>query len=96
VKVIIRPFYPEVDSGIIYDSYPKALYYKIPKVDRPHSDKELWFQAIHVLLPKKLHEGPVKIACIEDAPNTILGYSVQGFIYVKKAFRDQGIEELLK
>lgn len=96
MKVVIRAFDPDTDSGIIYDSYPKAMYYKIPKESRLHSDKRLWFQAMHALLPNKLRTGPVKIACIEDSPNTILGYSLQGFVYVKKLFRDQGIQELLK
>lgn len=97
-KVILRSFNPETDSGLIYDVYPKAVWYG---ADEPiNMSKDDFFREIFNLMKGQLIYQDVHIACMEDNPDTILGFSIidKGtleFVFVKTHVRDEGIGTLL-
>lgn len=98
MKIIIRPFDPKLDSGLIYDSYPKGVYYGVESPwDKP---KAQWFKEFHTFLQQQLERASVYVACPYEDPITMLGYSIIDdgtlfFVYVKERFRNQGIGTLL-
>ncbi len=97
-RVILRPFNPETDSGLIYDVYPKAVWYG---ADEPiKMSKAQWFQEIFEAMKQQLHSASVYIACMWDEPDTILGFSIIDcgrleFVFVKPHVRKEGIATLL-
>jgi hypothetical protein len=97
--IVIRNFQPVDDSGFIYSTWPKNVFYSgILNVNK--HDKKRWFQEFYNYLQKLIPESEISIACMDDDKNTILGYSVVSgrtlqFIYVKELFRKQGIGSLL-
>ncbi len=93
VNVIIRSFEPDRDQAFIYASWRNSAFYgardraKVPAT---------FYHATTVLIRDTLKTAAVKIACVEDAPECILGYSVATgshlhWIYVKLEFRCRGI-----
>ena len=109
MKVIIRKFDPELDSGLIYSSYPKGVYYgahtsqeHVPTLSTRDDPKvkSAWFKAFYAQVKNQLANSTVHIACPSDSTDTILGYAIIAdkaleFIYVKELFRNQGIAKLL-
>ena len=103
MKVILRKFNPVIDSGLIYSSYPKGVYYGSYVKINPEdyiTIKNSWFKQFYKSLQDQLNNSTITIACMSDAPETILGYSIVtgtilNFIYVKEVFRNQGIGRLL-
>ncbi len=98
MKVIIRPFDPNKDSGLIYDSYPKGVFHG--SVISPQASKSQWMKAFYQVVKDQLLHSVVRIACSEEDPGTILGYSITtgeilNFVYVKSDVRNQGIGTLL-
>ena len=98
MKIIIRAYNPKKDAGIIYDTYPKGVYYGayIPIV----TPKDKWFKEFFIKMKDQLQRDTVLIACLGNNVDTILGYSIIDsdslkFVYVKEAFRNQGIGTLL-
>lgn len=97
-KVITRPLEPVRDSGFIYDTFPKGIYYgsfldiTIPKTK--------WFSECFEKLKTILEMATTTIAYFSEDSNTILGYAIINgdmieFIYVKEMYRKQGIATLL-
>lgn len=98
MKIVIRPFNPETDSGLIYDSYPKGVYHA--SCLRIVESKTDWMNEFYETVKKQLLAATIRVACIEDDPNKILGYSIIDgdmleFVYVKEMFRNNGIGTLL-
>ena len=97
-KVILRQFDPATDSGFIYSSFPKGVYHgSVEKIATP---KDEWFGSFYNYLKEQLALATVSIACMQDDPDTILGYSILAgdtlqFVYVKAPYRNQGIATLL-
>jgi hypothetical protein len=97
-RVILRKFNPETDSGLIYSSWPKGVWHS---PNGPINQvKTQWFTKFYQHVKHCLETGSVYIACMEDNPDFLLGYSVitgplLEFVYVKKDFRNQGIATLL-
>jgi len=100
-KWTIRDATP-ADKNFIYASWLRGLYYgdswfkEIPK--------SIFMEAYHSVLETIL-ENPttqVKVACLHDDPEVILGYAVLGtegrrvhWVFVKKAWRTIGIAKKL-
>jgi GNAT superfamily N-acetyltransferase len=95
----IRDF-KESDANFIYASFLKGLYYgdswfsSIPK----DIFMENYKKVIQVLIKK----SEVKIACLKDEPDVIIGYSILSidyqtihFVYVKEKWRNRGIGKSL-
>lgn len=98
MKIIVRAFNPEKDSGIIFDSYPKGVFYS--PYQPIQEEKSVWMKRFFEMLKKQLSIAQVFIACTENDPNTIIGYSliekgILQFVYVKADFRNKGIGTLL-
>jgi hypothetical protein len=100
MKIIIRPFQPGTDSGFIYSTLPKSIYYgshiKIP-VSRSH-----FFDTAYSYVQNVIADQNTRIftACLKDDPDFIVGYAVVHgtcleFVYVKEGFRNQKIATLL-
>jgi len=97
--VTVRPFDPKLDTGFIYSTWPKAVYYAgINPID---VTKDEWFNDFYNYMKGKIAASSVYIACIQDSSDTILGYSIVDenkvlqVVYVKELFRRQGIARAL-
>lgn len=93
--VVIRGYKPE-DKSFIFASWLRGLYYG----DTFYSDikKQVFMENYHKIIEFILSRPTteIKIACMPDSPDTILGYSILGkdclnWVFVKKAFRGIGI-----
>lgn len=97
MKIIIRPFNPLSDSSLIYSSsYNQVKYSHF----HPEVDSDDFFTQFQKYIAALLASAQIFIACSSDDPNTILGYSIINnsileFVYVKIAFRRQGLATLL-
>lgn len=88
------------DMDLIYSTWLRPLYYdndEISEINR-NSFMRAMNKRIKYLLDRP--SVKVKIACLDDAPDVILGYSViewrkLWWIYVKKAWREMGIAKKL-
>lgn len=79
----------EGDKPFIFSSWRNHLYYSI-KSPRPDSVK--FFKDATILIQGCLDNFPCLVACMEDV---IIGYYIDEFMYIKKDYRNQGIEEEL-
>jgi hypothetical protein len=98
MNIIIRPFNAEKDSGVIYSSFPKGVYYG--SLNEIKIKKSLWFKNFFHYIQLQLHQAKVSIACLDNDENTILGYCIINgktleWVYVKEMFRKSGIAKLL-
>ena len=98
MKVIVRTFNPESDSGLIFDSFPKGVWHAAYIPIR--TSKTKWMQSFYARLKTLLSTADVLIACTEEDANTIIGYSIiqskiLHFVYVKEGYRNKGIGTLL-
>ena len=98
MQVVIRSFNPVTDTGIIYDTYPKGVYYGF--CQPIHTPKHQWFAEFFKQMQDQLKNSSVLIAVGKDNPNVIFGYAIitgkaLEFVYVKEEFRKQGIARLL-
>lgn len=99
-RIIIRAFEPETDQPCIYATWRNGSYYGALKKHKGSADK--YFRHYTKYIKETLeHENcHVRIACIEDDPIVIIGYSVftkdhLDWIFVKADFRLKGIASLL-
>jgi GNAT superfamily N-acetyltransferase len=98
MTIRIRKFDPDLDSGLIYSSCPKGVYYGAAR--EILAPKHEWFKTFFLRLKELLATGDVLVACAEDDPGFIIGYSiiknyVLHFVYVKENYRNQGIAKAL-
>jgi hypothetical protein len=98
--IVLRKFDPEGDSGFIYASWRNALWFddKIRDERLAHSFFSKASKAIKAVLAYPTLS--VRIACLQDDHNLIVGYSVlvgdhMDWIYVKIDYRNKGIGRLL-
>ncbi len=98
IQIITRKFNPTTDSGFIYSSFPKGVYYASSNEIR--MKKRDWFEDFYVYLNQLLSKAKVYIACTSDDPDVILAYAIlKGdqleWCYTKELFRKQGLATLL-
>lgn len=96
--VIIRPFKPDEDSGVIYASWPNGAYYG--SLEPIEERKSRWFKEFYSYMKDRLSDSEIIIACLKEDPTIIIGYAILSgtcleWIYVKEAFRNQRIATLL-
>lgn len=82
------------DFNFIFSTWLKGLRYgnELYKL----IDPTIYFKQYHKVLELLLKSAHIKIACLKDDPDTILGYAVSTgaclhWIFVKKAWRGIGI-----
>lgn len=98
--VCLRDFNPDTDSALLYATWRNALWYDQDDRDDRSSDSFFKQATKSIRLLLKEPDTKVKIACLSDAPDFIVGYSVfQGtkllWIYVKIDYRVKKIGSLL-
>jgi ribosomal protein S18 acetylase RimI-like enzyme len=96
--VILRDIQP-TDHALIFSSWRNALWFAEKRPDN-EADKfyAMTSKSIRKLLDNK--ENHVKIACLQEDPDEIIGYAVLNkshlhFVYVKVDYRKKGIGSLL-
>lgn len=99
MKVVLRDFSKECDAGFILDSYPKGIYYGVVGLKKLHKKKN-WMQAFYQKALSQLDQATIQIACLEEDPTYIVGYSIVEnsqleWVFVRPTFRQQGISKLL-
>jgi hypothetical protein len=97
VKVVTRGFKKE-DENFIYATYLRNNWYSASQ--KTTLPKDTWMRLTHERLERAMYETPstIRIACLSDDPDTILGYSLKSperFTYIKRDWRGIGIEALL-
>lgn len=97
--VTIRPPRPE-DRAFIYATWLRGLYYGNPWFTQ--IDKDSYMASYHKILDQLFLKPDVdiKIACVTEDPELILGYSVSEpsilhWVFVKQAWRRFGIAKQL-
>ncbi len=105
VKVIIRPFIEDLDQACVYATWRNSAFYGVPR--RTSEAKALaekarvtFFKGMTRDIREILKSATVRIACLEDDPGMIVGYSVAtgthlNWIYVKVEYRLKGIGRML-
>ena len=100
MQVVLRQIYyqPDADFGFIYSTFGKGVYHG--SAEPIQTPKQAWFQDFYKYLNELLPNATILIACPEDSPTTILGYSIVynetlHFCYTKELFRKQGIATLM-
>lgn len=101
--IVIRHFIPEMDTALIYSSWPKGVYYGVRP--RPQGiPKDIWFTEFFKYAQDTMKTARIFVACMSEDPSTILGYSiisgwdVEGvleFVYVKGMIRRHGLGRML-
>lgn len=95
--VVIRSFHPDTDQACIYATWRNSAYFGFK--DRSKDAKDFFKK--HTALIREILKGAlVRIACLEDDPMTIIGYSIStgthlDWIYVKVDYRNKGIGTML-
>lgn len=95
-----RKFVESSDAGFIVDSMPKEVYFDAKESRKGRVHKK-WFEDYHQYLLGLFKTADIYIATTQDDPNFILGYSIFSesmieFVYVKEAYRKQGIGTMLE
>lgn len=99
--VIVREWGPN-DVPFIYSTWRNAIYYgwlELPGLEPRPQPKE-FFKIQTIYIDGILEVADVRVAVLSDDPDTIVGYGVYSsehlyFIYVKEAYRREGIGKLL-
>lgn len=100
-SVIVREWRPN-DVPFIYSTWRNSIYYgwlELPGSEPRPNPKE-FFKIQTVYIDNILEGADVRVAVLYDDPDTIVGFSVHTdshlyFIYVKEAYRREGIGKLL-
>lgn len=99
VIVMGRSFNAANDEAFIYSTWRNGLFYGSLKKDEFRADD--FFPQQTAKIKDILSRAQVRIACIKDAPDVILGYSIftgdyhLEWIFVKLQFRGKGIGRFL-
>lgn len=99
-KIVVRQA-TEDDVPFLFATYLKHNWYD--KTNSTLLPKIVWMNAQRKRLQNIFDENKIKIACLGDDPDLIMGYGFldlnnEPFIYIKKHYRNQeeNIEELLR
>ena len=88
----------EEDMPFIFATWLRQLWYA--KTNHTTLTKSSFFKVYHEQLEFLVRHHDTAVAALKDDPDTILGYLVDTeptpFVYIKKAWRDVGIELALK
>jgi len=88
------------DEAFIYSTWLRPLYYDNEENSEINKEKFMKANANRIKQITTYPSVNVKIACLSDAPDVILGYAViewrkLWWVYVKKAWREMGIAKKL-
>lgn len=90
----------ETDKPFIYATWLRGLYHGNEWTS--WVDKDIFFSKYHTVLERLLASSVISVSCLEDDPDTIMGYAVFDssqkrlhWVFVKKAWRKLGIAKSL-
>jgi len=88
----------ETDIPFFFTTWLHGLYYGNSWFNA--IDKDVFYEKYHEVLKLLLGRSSLRVACMEDEPDVILGYSVftdttLHWVFVKKAWRKLGIAKRL-
>lgn len=97
INVLVRDARPE-DINFILSTMLKGLFYGSKFWSEV--DQDSFFKNYEPFIKQLLVKSNVKVACLEDDADVILGYSMYHndtahFVFVKKSYRKLGIAKLL-
>jgi GNAT superfamily N-acetyltransferase len=88
------------DEAFIYATFLKGLYHGNGWFGK--IDKTVYFANYHKVIEALLSRSVVKVACLADEPDVVLGYSITSpdnitlhWVFVKKAWRKMGLAKRL-
>lgn len=87
----------ESDLAFIFATWLRQLWFS--PSNKTTFGKEEFMRLHHMRIEKVLKEKPVRVACLLEDEDVIVGYEVKDsepFTYMKKAWRGLGVEKLLK
>ncbi len=100
MKILIRKSV-ESDHPFIYATYIRNRWFD--KSNKTTLKRATWSALTHKVLEDRLKGEPLLVACLDEDPDTILGYAFIDkdgpYSYVKLSFRAEGLkvkERLLK
>lgn len=100
MQVMLRHFNRETDQHFVYASWSTGVFFSRAK-NLKGKKKQAYFKALYEhLAPFMEQPGSITIACLAQAPNTILGFMVRDqytlhWVYVKMDYRNQRIATLM-
>lgn len=93
MRIVIRPV-EITDHNFVFSTYLLNRFFE--KTNNTTLKRSTWCALHHRRLEALLDRGEVLIACLDEDPDTILGYGLQDhdrqFTYVKLAYRAPGLE----
>lgn len=97
MNISIRPYAPS-DEAFLYSTMLRSLYYGNSYYNSIQQSK--FFEVYPLVIAGLLRKSEVRVACLADEPDVILGYAllepnVIHFVYVKEAWRKQGVAKAL-
>jgi hypothetical protein len=98
IHIIIRPYDPKTDEAFVYATWTQNTFYS--RKELISVQKKQWFGEKSKSIGEILKSAQVFIACHKNDPYTIAGYSVVDhgktiWSYIKKDYRNDGVETLL-
>jgi len=86
------------DEPFVYSTMLRSLYYGNSYYNSILQSK--FFQMYPIVIRNLIAKSAVRIACLPDEPDVILGYAllepnIIHFVYVKEAWRKQGVAKAL-
>jgi hypothetical protein len=100
MKVLTRDFDPDTDTGFIYGTWSKGVYFGGLHPHQSSDKKRKWFSEHYGHVTKKLQSAQIKVAYLENSPEVLIGYAVAedgcfDWIFIKANYREQQITWLL-
>lgn len=98
INIVLRPYDKDHDIAFIYSAWRNQAFYSA--LNKPEERPSVFFTNKTEEIKRILGHATIKIACLQDSPVTIVGYSVYtgnhlDWIYVKEDYRKQGVGTLL-
>lgn len=99
IKVVFRDFHPDTDNPIIYATWRNNSFYSA--LIKPTEDqRDIFFKNKTKQIKDILAIATIKIACLQNNPKVIIGYSVfvnthVYWIYIKEDYRNNGIGTMI-
>lgn len=95
LEIMIRGVQPS-DHAFIYATWLRQLWFSADTTTTLH--KQVFMRVNHNLIEKVLKEDRVLVASLKEDPDVILGYAAfedRPYVYVKKVWREAGVDQLL-
>lgn len=98
LNIIARAYSADTDQAFVYTTWRNGMYYGSKEMKK--RDPKIAFKELTREIKDILKNATVRIACLEESPDVIVGYVVftnkhLDWVYVKEEFRKQGVASLM-